>query len=715
MRSRNILLNASIAIVSLLLFLTFFEERLVLPPLLQITGRLHPMLLHFPIVLLIGYGVLLVLPLKTLREQPIYASLTDGVLLLALFSTSLTALGGLFLSREEGYDRDDLLWHKWGGVALTLFVFIIYVYRRQIAAHSTFRTATAIAAFSGILFTGHQGAIITHGQDFLLAPVFTAEKEPAVSIEEAEVFAHLVQPVLEAKCVSCHNVSKAKGELIMETVEALKKGGKSGKLWDLSDPELGLLIQRIHLPLDAKKHMPPQGKPQLTDEEQTVLYHWVKGGSLFDQRIAALAVTDTLRLLAERIFSSRDVNEYDFTAVSDKTVASLNNSNRVLYPLAEGSPALAVNFYNKEFFSEKALSELLVVKEQLVEMDLSRMPVTDQHMSIIRQFSQLRKLSLNFTSVSGKALPLLQSLSNLQTLSLAGTQIEKKDLVALEKIGSLKRAVIWNTAIPFAELEQLKSKKGGIHYETGFRGDTIVLPLTAPLLQNEETVISGSVPLKLKHYVNGVVIRYTTDGSDPDSARSPVYNDKVTLQGNTLVKARAFKSGWKGSEVVQQYFYKSTYQPDTSFFVTMPDPKYVPFGTRILFDKVKGEIFNFGGGQWLGYRENKMENLLHFKQAKSIQQVLVSCLVAPGSYIMPPVRVEVWGGDDPKNLKLLGKASPAALTKMETASNLPVDIVFPAAQLTYMKVIAVPLPRLPAWHPGKGEKGWVFVDELFIN
>jgi hypothetical protein len=27
----------------------------------------------------------------------------------------------------------------------------------------------------------------------------------------------------------------------------------------------------------------------------------------------------------------------------------------------------------------------------------------------------------------------------------------------------------------------------------------------------------------------------------------------------------------------------------------------------------------------------------------------------------------------------------------------------------------VPVSKLPAWHPGKGDKGWVFTDEVFVN
>ena len=35
-------------------------------------------------------------------------------------------------------------------------------------------------------------------------------------------------------------------------------------------------MQRIHLPEEEKEHMPPDGKPQLTDEESAILYEWIK-------------------------------------------------------------------------------------------------------------------------------------------------------------------------------------------------------------------------------------------------------------------------------------------------------------------------------------------------------------------------------------------------------------------------------------------------------
>ena len=103
-------------------------------------------------------------------------------------------------------------------------------------------------------------------------------------MEDAEVFNHMVKPILETKCMSCHNNKKAKGELVMETRELLLKGGKNGKLWDSTEADFGLLMRRIHLPLETKKHMPPQGKTQLTETEISILSQWIKSGADFKRK-----------------------------------------------------------------------------------------------------------------------------------------------------------------------------------------------------------------------------------------------------------------------------------------------------------------------------------------------------------------------------------------------------------------------------------------------
>jgi uncharacterized membrane protein len=170
-----------------------------------------------------------------------------------------------------------------------------YGLRNSLAKTKTGTIAATLISFAAIIFTGHQGAGITHGQNFLLAPLLPEKKQQQVLLEDAEVFTHMVKPILETKCMSCHNSKKAKGELVMETPELLLKGGKDGKLWDSTEADFGLMMRRIHLSLETKKHMPPQGKPQLTDDETSILTNWIKGGADFKTKVIDLTASNELR------------------------------------------------------------------------------------------------------------------------------------------------------------------------------------------------------------------------------------------------------------------------------------------------------------------------------------------------------------------------------------------------------------------------------------
>lgn len=712
-RTRNILFNSCFAFNALLVFMLLFEQKISIPSWLQVAGRAHPLILHFPITILILYiGWTLFFEKK--QEKSDSVTFGDVLLLLAAVTASITAVMGMILSREAGYDPETLQWHKWTGVAVALLTSLWYYFKKSINSHKWLHWSAALVTLFVIVFTGHEGANITHGDNFLFAPVEKEKQEPVVPIEEALVFENLVKPILDKKCISCHNSKKAKGELVMETMEDLLKGGKNGKLWDSAEANFGLLLQRVHLPLEEKKHMPPSGKTQLTDDEILVLQFWIRQGASFTKKVLELLPGDTLRQLAEKKFSARPAQTYDFAAASEATIKSLNNSNRVVFPLSMESPALVVNFYNSQYYSAKSLEELNTVREQVVELDLSRMPVKDEELKAIAQFEHLKKLNLNFTSITGATLNELQNLKNLQHLSVAGTKITKQQLASLEKITSLQRAVVWNTALTPEELEQLKNAKGGIIYEVGFRGDTMMMQLTDPIIQNEEKVITGPVALRMKHYINGTIIRYTTDGTEPDSLSSKVYDDKAIIEGNTTIKAKAFKKGWISSEISQQFFYSNTHTPDSGKFLLPPDPKYTGEGPKTLFNAQMGD-FNFGSGQWLGYRQNKMETLLFFKNPVEAKSITTSFLSLIGSFIMPPQSVEVWGGSDQQHLKLLGKINPVQPTKMEGGTIIPVEVKFEKQTISCIKIIAVPVPKLPAWHPGKGEKGWVFADEVFVN
>ena len=726
-KTKNITYNITFGLNCLLLFLVLFGKTLAIPTWLQVVGRMHPLLLHFPIVLLVMAPVWEVFLSKKIENTEggeisdfgfrisEIRSIGDFLLLSAAFTAALSALMGLFLSQESGYNAEAIAWHKWTGVAVSLVSIGWYVFKNAIRQSKTFSLVASGASFLAILMAGHQGANITHGEGFLTAPFEPKNEVTQVKMEDAVVFNDMVKPILEKKCIGCHNSKKAKGELIMETEELLLKGGKNGKLWDVSSSDLGLLMQRIHLPLDDKKHMSPSGKPQLTQEEIAILHHWIKGGADFKKKVSELADSDTLKILANNSLKTTEIDHFDFKAADENTIKKLNNNYRIVSSIALNSPALGVEFFGVSQFKNEQLKELSAVKEQIVHLALNKMPVKDEDLKVIADFKNLRKLNLSFTQITGATLGELKSLKELRQLSLSGTGVKKSDVAFLKDLPHLSTLQIWNTAISSNDLVDLKAKLPRISIESGFRGDTVVARLSAPILENDEIqVFQQDIKVELKHYVKGAVIRYTLDGTAPDSVKSPVYTEGgIVVDKTTVLKAKAYLEGWISSDTLTQQFYKAGFIADSVRLVQAPNPQYSGKG-KILFDGKLGEL-NFKSGKWLGFKETAFEGFLYFNTPITLSKVTINSLIDIGSYIMPAQQIEVWGGTSATNLTLLKTINPVQPTKIEPSHLQGFECSFSPKQVSIVKLVGKSVQKLPPWHPGKGDKGWFFIDEVFLN
>ena len=423
--------NALFALNAFIVFLLFFGDRVSVPLWLQSVGRMHPMLLHFPIALLMLAMLLEFFRFKQVyKEEKLYQNFTTGLLLTGVVLSAVTVIMGLLLSFEDGYAGDELWWHKWTGVAVVFLSTAIYWARNLAWYKVSIAKSGAVVTVLCLILAGHYGATLTHGENFVLEPVSSARKVP---IDQALVFDDVILPVFSAKCLGCHNLDKAKGGLVMENAESLLKGGKTGKLFVAGKPDISLLLQRVHLPMEDRKHMPPKNKPQLTAEETEILRLWIKQNAAFKKRVIDLPADDSLRLLAVNILGTAEDSEekFDFAEADQEAVKKLNNDYRVISPLAKNSPALVVNIYNKSIYSSEMLKELDPIKKQIVTLNLNSLPVNDDDLKIIAEFSNLRKLHLNYTEVTDAGLKYLSKLKNLKALTLWKTKVTASEVNAL--------------------------------------------------------------------------------------------------------------------------------------------------------------------------------------------------------------------------------------------------------------------------------------------
>jgi len=108
----------------------------------------------------------------------------------------------------------------------------------------------------------------------VVTPPTKPEPRPPEPSRPALTFAKDVQPILSAKCVTCHgNNNKKKGDLDLRTLNALLKGGENGQV------VVGGQLDKSPLWESVESGTMPPGKVKLTAAEKATVRRWIEGGA----------------------------------------------------------------------------------------------------------------------------------------------------------------------------------------------------------------------------------------------------------------------------------------------------------------------------------------------------------------------------------------------------------------------------------------------------
>jgi uncharacterized membrane protein len=452
-------------------------------------GHFHPLLVHLPIGFLI---LALILEWISTREK--YAPLRVAVpisLLAGGIGAILACITGWVLSTNGGYDDRALTIHKWTALTipfLSLFAWMVSTKRIRVSFLQARRSLlfTLLGLTLILSVAGHMGATLTHGPDYLSMSTLldTEKKKHAVtSMKEALVFEDLVQPMLDKKCGSCHNSTKMKGGLSMESLRALEKGGKHGAVIVSGQPTASEMVKRISLDPGDKKFMPSDGKPPLSAKEAAVLKWWIeKGAGHADKKWSELAdaksIPADVKNYAQAFFGqpssgepggNADLPVPKVPAVSQATLQKLRRSGFVIKLIdtdpvlldvtlpppvkSATTPAIPGNPANPAKTADPdKLKELLAIRDNIIWLNISGNNISDEQMDILGQCKNIRILKLDKTPLTDKGIAKLSRLDQLQSINLYNTKITKNCLVDLSKMKSLKTVYVWGTGIKKEDL-----------------------------------------------------------------------------------------------------------------------------------------------------------------------------------------------------------------------------------------------------------------------
>jgi hypothetical protein len=507
----------------------------------------------------------------------------------------------------------------------------------------------------------------------------------------------------------------------MQDLGHILKGGKSGAIWVAGNPEKSQLIERLLLDINDEKHMPPKGKSQLSIDELNLFTEWIKAGADYKVQYASLSEKDTLHKIIANLVSSQPKNEvakvYNFKPVPSDVIEKLNSPFRRILPISVNSPALSVKFYLKEKFNMIMLNECKEIADNIIELNLSGMPVDDDVFKIISTFSNLEKLNLNATGITGKGINQLATCKKLEQISVTTTSLGITEVKSLERMPSVKNVFIWNTKINESDLASLQKSSPGINWNHGYIPDkNELLKLSAPFpTDKEKTVLEKQEFVTLKTPVPGAKIRYTLDGSDPDSVNGEIYTKPIPANGLLRVKSLATAEGWISSSITDFTFFQKGLPCDSVVLLSKPS-RISPPGAATIIDQKKGlsQTADQLYINWVGFRENPFKAGFYLKKDTELKEIILSLADMTGSYVFPPTTIVIKAGDNHKKLKIIGQSNPEMPGKHRPNTALPYIVSIKPGKYRYVEIEAKNLQKLPLWHEGKGEKAWVFVDEVFF-
>lgn len=255
---------------------------------------------------------------------------------------------------------------------------------------------------------------------------------------------------------------------------------------------------------------------------------------------------------------------------------------------------------------------------------------------------------------------------------------------------------------------QRVSRLVNIYAKNGWNYATHIFDVMLDLKPNTETGTLDAVA----RTIDNAPIYYTLDGSEPTTA-SEKYTDVIKIDKPCTLRTVAIRpSGSSKITKDEISFSKSSMKP-----ITMLQPinkQYEFSGATVLVDGMTGNM-NYKTGRWIAFYTNDLEAVIDLKEATEISSMTLHTCVEKGDWIFDTRGITVSVSDDNQTFKEVASEAYPAMKENDPNQIYTHELKFDPVKTRYVKVKALSEQKIPSWHGGKGNPGFLFVDEIILN
>lgn len=292
-----------------------------------------------------------------------------------------------------------------------------------------------------------------------MAPGVPVVAVPSRPVSRNSIYFSKVRPILAKSCVSCHGPSKQKGDLRLDTPDAIRAGVNGKPVIVPGNPTKSRLHIVTGLPADDTDRMPPKGTP-LNSTERALIAEWIKNGADLGDGVSIPAGTDGVFLV--------DSIAENLPAPDPKLIDALTAEHVIIRPLSRNGHVIEMDFsHSDRAMGDLKLADLAPIALNIYALDFSRTGIKDGDLAQLAPMRNLSRLMLSRTRITDAGLANLKANAALEQLNLYNTPVTDTGLNALSGLKSLKKIYLWKSMATPAGAKTLEGQVPGLVVSMG--------------------------------------------------------------------------------------------------------------------------------------------------------------------------------------------------------------------------------------------------------